>query len=138
MAKNASVPYKQFVESGNQLVVEDKHNAVDIYCPQPYCCSLIMRAKAGQLVERPKSKLNIASNDTSVTDDTNAEVEAMQQYWHLSMMAFETIAFSIPVVTGLQYLYCTECGTGPLGYQDSAGEAECFIAVDRVGYATGT
>ena len=34
MAKNASVPYKQFVESGNQLVVEDKHNAVDIYCPQ--------------------------------------------------------------------------------------------------------
>jgi len=73
-----------------------------------------------------------------VAEDTSAEAEAMQQYWQLSnMMAFENIGFSKTVATGLKYLSCADCDTGPLGYHDTTKEAECFIAVDRVGYATG-
>ncbi|CAG8557876.1 9982_t:CDS:2 [Paraglomus occultum] len=139
MAKNASVPYKQFVESGNQLVVDDKRNAVNIYCSRPSCHSLIMRAKAGQLVERPKSKLNITDNDILAINDTSAEVEEMQQYWQLpNMMAFENIGFSNTVATGIKFLACADCDTGPLGYHDTINETECYVAVDRVEYATGT
>ncbi|CAG8544427.1 4784_t:CDS:2 [Acaulospora colombiana] len=138
------------------LVTSKKQNALDIYCPQSSCKCLILRANIGTLVERPKEKLTLPKgqnktqpseisetsnkNEKKVTEGNNKEGNSsqLQGFWQLTdLMAFENIGFSKTIIeTGVKYICCADCNTGPLGYHDTvAKEVEYLIAVDKVSYA---
>jgi len=138
------------------LVTAKKQNALDIYCPQTSCKCLILRANIGTLVERPKEKLILPKGqnttqtfevlETSETNGKNVVEEnigegvspQLQGFWQLTdLMAFENIGFSKTIIeTGVKYICCADCNTGPLGYHDTvAKEVEYLVAVDKVSYA---
>ena len=49
------VPFTEFTDPQSQLVTSENQNAFDLYCAQG--CALILRAKLGKWVERPKNKV---------------------------------------------------------------------------------
>jgi hypothetical protein len=55
MSSNAKgIPFEEFKDPQAQLLTDEKQNAFDIYCA---CQSLILRAKFGTWVERPRDKV---------------------------------------------------------------------------------
>ncbi|CAG8442412.1 13673_t:CDS:2 [Ambispora gerdemannii] len=105
---NPGVPFTEFSNPKAELITEDAHNALDIYCPQPLCRSFILRQNIG-----------------------------LQPYWRLTeMMDFENIGFLKTIeLTGIKYLICADCDFGPLGYHETnVPEKEYFIAADFVRY----
>ncbi|RHZ58177.1 hypothetical protein Glove_375g11 [Diversispora epigaea] len=148
MAENKA--YESFSDSPKQLITSENQNSFDIYCPELSCKCLILRAKHGILVERPKEKLKISDepaytdlkgfaikNDTKNDASNDASSSQLQGFWQLTdMMAFENIGFSKTIIeTGIKYICCADCNAGPLGYHDTtANEKEYLIAVNRVSY----
>ncbi|KAG9304299.1 hypothetical protein G9A89_019861 [Geosiphon pyriformis] len=133
---NPGVPFKDFSNPKTQLLTSDSRNALYIYCPQPTCRCLILRAKAGTWVERPKKKLNLP-NETTETEPSD-NIRSLQPCWRLTeMMEFENIGFSKTIgLSGIKYLSCADCDVGPLGYHETTvSDKEYLIAVDRVRYA---
>ncbi|KAF9958375.1 hypothetical protein BGZ72_000441 [Mortierella alpina] len=146
---------------------EQQVNAFDVYCPQETCRCKLLLASAATLVQREKSKLALpklplAGATVSTIDDSNADPEKtdtachdttesgdaaadaspgseeLQSFWRVTdMMAFENIGFSKMLPSGIQFLSCADCDTGPLGYYDSKAtrtNKEYLVAINRVRY----
>ncbi|KAF9988816.1 hypothetical protein BGZ75_008442 [Mortierella antarctica] len=91
-------------------------------------------------------KTDITSHDTTDSKDTAAAAtadvstgsEELQSFWRVTdMMAFENIGFSKMLPSGIQFLSCADCDTGPLGYYDSKAtrpNKEYLVAINRVRY----
>ncbi|KAF9965902.1 hypothetical protein BGZ70_003856 [Mortierella alpina] len=75
---------------------------------------------------------------TATATDANADSEELQSFWRVTdMMAFENIGFSKMLPSGIQFLSCADCDTGPLGYHDSKAtqpNKEYLLAINRVRY----
>ncbi|KAF9403789.1 hypothetical protein BGZ94_004524 [Podila epigama] len=139
-------------------------NKYDIYCPQESCRCKLLLASAATLVEREKSKLtlpklppgatistiedspeNITQDHSSASPTTappsssaeTTENTELQTFWRVTdMMAFENIGFSKMLPSGIQFLSCADCDTGPLGYHDKSAPTnkEYLVALNRVRY----
>ncbi|KAF9287843.1 hypothetical protein BGZ68_001192 [Mortierella alpina] len=90
-------------------------------------------------------KTDITSHDTTECKDAappaadaNISSEELQSFWRVTdMMAFENIGFSKMLPSGIQFLSCADCDTGPLGYYDSKAtrpNKEYLVAINRVRY----
>ncbi|CAO3571582.1 unnamed protein product [Mortierella alpina] len=75
---------------------------------------------------------------SAAAPDANTDSEELQSFWRVTdMMAFENIGFSKMLPSGIQFLSCADCDTGPLGYYNSKAtrpNKEYLVAINRVRY----
>ncbi|KAG0328594.1 hypothetical protein BG004_002509 [Podila humilis] len=105
-------------------------------------------ATVSTIEDSPENKTTTTESSSSSTSTTTAPPPPiaianttdgdMQSFWRVTdMMAFENIGFSKMLPSGIQFLSCADCDTGPLGYHDKSPQAtskEFLVAVNRVRY----
>ncbi|KAG9003033.1 hypothetical protein FRB94_002853 [Tulasnella sp. JGI-2019a] len=116
-------------------------NKFKIACPRPGCGSLILLARAAQMVEASAIQLDSPSDPPPPSTLTPLPSPPTTIEWWLvspDPMQFENIGFSKPVAQpgkgeGLKLLSCAECDLGPLGWH-KVGSSEFWLACSRVSY----
>ncbi|KAF9566843.1 hypothetical protein EC968_003586 [Mortierella alpina] len=161
-ARNPGKSYSDFQQEQELITLhsEQQVNAFDIYCPQETCRCKLLLASAATLVQREKIGATVSTIDDSNADPEKTQLtshgtigsqdaaeadavantgsEELQSFWRVTdMMAFENIGFSKMLPSGIQFLSCADCDTGPLGYYDSKAtrpNKEYLVAINRVRY----
>ncbi|KAG2143217.1 Mss4-like protein [Suillus cothurnatus] len=113
----------------------------DLLCPRNGCGSVILKAGVGRLVERDSVELDIAKEPLHLDLPALPVPPAITHWWLVTpdIMQFENIGFTKPVqkdeipAQKLQFLICSECDLGPLGWCEERGD-KFWLACSRVGY----